>query len=216
VSREESQQTSRTRPLPPSLAVLLEAVNGLPTTGVPMQFGMSITTIQMARLYGKESERLENIEGLRTISSTWAPATVSYIFSDPEPGLKIMELISARGVFEQLVRNSESKGRLEEPFYLEFKGGVELSLRSGKVEARLAPFLADLNGIEAFRIRTCAICGQFFWAGRSDKRCCGDKCSHVLRQRELRARAVQNQDRVQENRKYKKRLNQRRKERRNG
>jgi hypothetical protein len=42
------------------------------------------------------------------------------------------------------------------------------------------------GGVEAKRIRLCQICRCLFWAGRTDKPCCGPKCSGILRQRKYR------------------------------
>jgi len=54
---------------------------------------------------------------------------------------------------------------------------VALSVDStGKLEVKQGPLLDALVGVEADRIRRCSECPRIFWAGRIDKRACGDKC----------------------------------------
>ena len=48
------------------------------------------------------------------------------------------------------------------------------------------PLIQAMDGVEADRIRECRICGQIFWAGRTDQACCKRRCAKVLRTRRWR------------------------------
>ena len=49
-------------------------------------------------------------------------------------------------------------------------------------------FASAIDGVEAKRIRECAVCYRIFWAGRIDQPSCSTACAHALRNRRYRAR----------------------------
>jgi hypothetical protein len=50
------------------------------------------------------------------------------------------------------------------------------------------PVLDALVGAQLDHIKSCALCGRFFWAPRSNSRCCGLQCRNAYNQRKSRAR----------------------------
>jgi len=59
--------------------------------------------------------------------------------------------------------------------------------------------------IDATRIRLCPICGRFFWATRSNRKACDERCVSTLRQRNYRNRDKDKEaEAKRNNRKYKK------------
>lgn len=48
------------------------------------------------------------------------------------------------------------------------------------------PLVASLVDVPADRIRSCAICGQVFWAPRANSECCSEKCRKTYNQRNSR------------------------------
>lgn len=58
----------------------------------------------------------------------------------------------------------------------------------GKVRFTPPHIVHLLEGSESARIRECAVCFKFFWAGRKDMQCCSSVCSHTQRQRRHRER----------------------------
>jgi len=53
------------------------------------------------------------------------------------------------------------------------------------------PIVEALLGVDVRRIRECAICCDFFWAGRIDQPCCSKKCAHVVRTRRWREKYLE-------------------------
>lgn len=58
----------------------------------------------------------------------------------------------------------------------------------GKLYVGRDKFAAAIDGVEASRIRECAICQRLFWAGRKTQQGCSTACAHALRNRRYRAR----------------------------
>jgi hypothetical protein len=58
----------------------------------------------------------------------------------------------------------------------------------GKLYVGRDRFAAAIDGVEASRIRQCAICHRLFWAGRKTQQGCSVACAHALRNRRYRAR----------------------------
>jgi hypothetical protein len=54
------------------------------------------------------------------------------------------------------------------------------------------PILDLLLGIDIRRIRKCRICENYFWAQRSDRRCCKRECADIFNQRLSRERKREN------------------------
>lgn len=73
---------------------------------------------------------------------------------------------------------------LEDRFATPFR--TYLTSDKGRVKSIQDPFVLAVEGIETSRIRKCANCRQFFWAGRLDQKCCGKKCNAAFRARRYR------------------------------
>src|SRR5207253_819591 len=56
----------------------------------------------------------------------------------------------------------------------------------GTFQFQLDDFAYAVKGVEAARIKRCANCQRFFWAGRIDQKCCNKRCSGAFRIRRLR------------------------------
>jgi hypothetical protein len=54
-------------------------------------------------------------------------------------------------------------------------------------------FLTALAGVEAARVRQCAICAHFFFALRKDQKACSKRCNGVRRVRDWRANQAQHE-----------------------
>jgi hypothetical protein len=59
---------------------------------------------------------------------------------------------------------------------------------NGILHTMLNEFAEAIDGVEASRIRECAICRRIFWAGRKTQQCCSTACAHALRNRRYRAK----------------------------
>lgn len=57
----------------------------------------------------------------------------------------------------------------------------------GLIEFERDDFMRAIEGVEVERLRRCAICSKFFWAGRLDQQCCSKNCANTLRNRRWRA-----------------------------
>lgn len=56
----------------------------------------------------------------------------------------------------------------------------------GVIRISIDPLMEALKGVEAARIRRCAICKRFFWAGRITQKCCSKQCANNYRVRRFR------------------------------
>ncbi|MDQ3818836.1 MAG: hypothetical protein M3362_14325 [Acidobacteriota bacterium] len=56
----------------------------------------------------------------------------------------------------------------------------------GTFQVQWDHFAYAVKGVEAARIKQCANCQRFFWAGRIDQKCCNKKCSGAFRVRRFR------------------------------
>ncbi len=56
----------------------------------------------------------------------------------------------------------------------------------GKLQKKDNFFLESLIGIDVTRIKRCRICQNFFWANRTDRQCCSEKCANVYNKRKSR------------------------------
>jgi predicted nucleic acid-binding Zn ribbon protein len=68
----------------------------------------------------------------------------------------------------------------------------EVYIEEGLFRRRYNSFLYIIDGIEASRIRECAICNLIFYAERIDKKCCSARCTNVFNVRRLRERYAEN------------------------
>lgn len=80
------------------------------------------------------------------------------------------------------------------PFLLPQLGPAILTLtyiyldKDGLIQFEGDVFTQAVEGVEASRIRECAICKRIYWAGRITQQCCSTACAHALRNRRYRAR----------------------------
>lgn len=63
----------------------------------------------------------------------------------------------------------------------------------GLVQKADAHILTVLIGKDITRIRQCAVCRNFFWANRKDRKCCSKKCADVNNQRNIRSKKKDNE-----------------------
>jgi hypothetical protein len=68
-----------------------------------------------------------------------------------------------------------------------FSGALHVN-EEGRFVTTLDPLFIELEGVEASRVRECAVCRHIFWAGRLDQKCCTTQCAKTLRTRRWRER----------------------------
>lgn len=74
------------------------------------------------------------------------------------------------------------------PFLPELRTNARIDVDDeGLIYVARDVFAAAVDGVEAKRIRQCAICHLIFWAGRITQQCCTPACAHALRNRRYRA-----------------------------
>jgi len=73
----------------------------------------------------------------------------------------------------------------------------EIWVRNGFVDTSwvdpFKDFLTALAGVEAARVRQCAVCAHFFFALRKDQKACSKRCNGVRRVRDWRANQAQHE-----------------------
>jgi hypothetical protein len=93
-------------------------------------------------------------------------------------------------VIVRLVREAEeSKITNKPPPFRPFALPIETFIfldDQGRLRVSMDDFAAAVRNIEAWRIRNCANCKRFFWAGRKDQKCCSKKCNGAYRVRRFR------------------------------
>src|SRR5262245_32073343 len=65
---------------------------------------------------------------------------------------------------------------------------------NGFLRRPAAPFAEAIEGVEVSRLRSCEICRKLFWAGRSDKVCCSEAHSRIIRKKKIREQQKVNKD----------------------
>jgi hypothetical protein len=94
-----------------------------------------------------------------------------------------------RSVLYTIARSYGSNQATGVPIAAAFQNLVSVVTDTGgNLRIQHDPLLQALEGVEARRIRECAICGRIFWAGRIDQSCCPKRCAKVLRTRRWRDR----------------------------
>lgn len=90
----------------------------------------------------------------------------------------------------RLVHEAEaSKTTRKPPPFRPFALPVETHIfldDKGKLQLSMDEFAVAVRNVEAWRIRQCANCRRFFWAGRIDQKCCNKKCNGAYRVRRYR------------------------------
>lgn len=93
--------------------------------------------------------------------------------------------------FQILVEATTSEGNLFQKNMIlqKIKLNAHLSLDiNGFINITNDPFAQAIEDIDVTRIRKCAICFKFFWAGRITQQGCSVACAHALRNRRYRAK----------------------------
>jgi hypothetical protein len=67
----------------------------------------------------------------------------------------------------------------------------------GKLRLQVDELTQALDGVELNRIRECKLCGQIFWAGRKDKKCCSLRCNNVYNVRNTPRRKLDKAQRME-------------------
>lgn len=84
------------------------------------------------------------------------------------------------------------RSKSDDPLYKGFSASVfaiTATVRissEGLIEFEKDEFLRAIEDVEVERLRCCAICGKYFWAGRLDQQCCSKNCANALRNRRWR------------------------------
>ncbi len=182
----------RTISAPELVAQFIDAVNAFPSDWIPQTKILELAKdLSMAR-----REELLSPIFVELLDS--APAPVQKIFgsvhgrrAEAEPLYRFVEQV--RDMLHEIADLNESKMpgdreltvRLPEVVYMEEGTG---HMKTWSAFPNL--FHDDKNDesvqIDWRRVRRCRICRKLFWAGRSDKVCCTEKCGRVLRAREWR------------------------------
>ena len=93
-------------------------------------------------------------------------------------------------IIVRLVREAEESSSTSKPLpFRPFALPVETYIfldEQGRLRVSMDDFAAVVRNIEAWRIRNCANCKRFFWAGRKDQKCCSKKCNGAYRVRRFR------------------------------
>jgi len=99
-------------------------------------------------------------------------------------------ILAAEEILNALTSN-DAQNELDTTWYVEeSSAGIRghLFVQDDKVHL-YPPVLFDfVVGVQVSRIRKCEICGNYFWAGRKDKKMCTEKCGAIKRKREERKR----------------------------
>lgn len=198
----------RTRPVPQQLATWLDIANDVSEgrlrtaiTELGSAYGTFGYLLEPVAPANRAQERLHIAQ---TFFAEWSPTTVRFLLPEDDtfdPALtaraRLTMLPDIRKFFETIA--NASAHTQDEWVPLPPGQMAFLRIESGRLKIKLAPFLIELQGLEAERIRKCSRCGSFFWAGRLNKTACSEECSRVLRQQKYR-----------DNRKYKKTRKKRR------
>ena len=184
--KTRSRQASRTRPCPQDLRERIEVVNSIPPD---KEFPDLWTDFDSVIRSGVDNVRTEFEKRLEQFP--WDEFSRFREFIDANSATLedvaacCRVLRDARSLLRAIAQMDLSAepllvlegGRVPETF-LQISTDAEGKLcftRSWIVEA--------LDGVEAARIRQCAICNQIFWAGRIDQQCCSTAHQKRLRTR---------------------------------
>jgi hypothetical protein len=188
----DGQQASRKRPVPEKLARYIDLANIIPPPDyVERSFGGRAL---------QEWWRVE-MQDVRDMVDKF-PGFKEYLESENLSGNKMSwgakilcdQLRAARAVLYAIAHTDKETWANEESLMVsrilrDYDHDLILLRVDERGNLRLDfPLLRAIEGVEASRIRECAICRAIFWAGRVDQRCCKTQCAHVLRTRKWRER----------------------------
>jgi hypothetical protein len=125
-----------------------------------------------------------------------------YLISETQGISKFYDIIQMMVAYSNFIENRErlriilhitlrSQGKSSTRFSFAQVPGFSGTLHvndNGKFVTTIDPLFIELEGVEATRIRECAICRHVFWAGRLDQKCCTTRCAKMLRTRRWRER----------------------------
>jgi hypothetical protein len=200
---KKAKQTARyLKPPPEKLARLIDLANQVPP-GLPME---SIASSMDLQAVHSSYEDWEN-ETYKVVLSSLAafPKDVREPFESFAAQAGKMALIhdyhriqQAREKlqiivgFNQKIAAAKASGKSLRgfTFAIPFRAYVGFDEQE-RLQIAVDEFASAVEDVEATRIRECANCGRFYWAGRMDQKCCSRKCNgvhRVRRHRELRAK----------------------------
>jgi len=146
----------------------------------------------VAKQQGQVAERTLKIAALKAHTADWGTAAIAHIFREdvgvPEPGDRLRELLIARDTFRRIADLGQRWSGSDDSIVIPARNTAEFVLKKGRLKLRVAPFLAMFDDIEVARIRICPgpDCHKFFWARRTDKPGCSERCALALRVRRHR------------------------------
>jgi hypothetical protein len=98
---------------------------------------------------------------------------------------RTIEAIDAKTNLQRLVENS-SKGLLEQDDIWLANTHATIRVIDSRINVVKSSFFLAIEGIDVRKLRSCEICGAFFWAKRATSKTCSSRCYNSLRQRRFR------------------------------
>lgn len=101
-------------------------------------------------------------------------------------------ILAAEEILDALTADEPQK-KLDTTWYVQDSGVLMGSLFVENDEVHLYPpiLFSFVVGLQVSRIRKCGICGNYFWAGRKDKKVCSPQCGATNRKRKERKRYME-------------------------
>jgi hypothetical protein len=189
----KAKQASRSKPIPAQLGKLIDLANivppecELPDSFIPMEdvplpgFGLGRADQYFINLIETKFPK-EQFPAFRQYLGPLYGERISSAHS------KYQQLRAARQTLRAIIVAGKDNFRYKEIRLKNIHDAlVELPIdEQGRIQVSPSPIVKALEGVEAFRIRLCPVCGKIFWAGRLDQPCCTPVCAHVLRTRRWR------------------------------
>lgn len=197
VTRKVSPKVTRLTPCPPALAIVINLANRIPPgpymRSIAGRMGMAFLSLLpdvhwqnetfelvMSYLKGFPTEVQESFASLA--SGSGKMAAINHYHEIQQAREKLMMVMRLNQ--ESRIDDDLREPPLEDPFATPFR--TYLTSDKGRVKSIQDPFVLAVEGIETSRIRKCANCRRFFWAGRLDQKCCSKKCNSAFRARRYR------------------------------
>ena len=101
-------------------------------------------------------------------------------------------ILAAEEILDALT-GKEPQKKLETTWYGHHSGALKGNLFVENDKVHLAPpvLYSFVVGLQVSRIHKCEICGNYFWAGRKDKKVCSPQCGATKRKRRERNRYME-------------------------
>lgn len=204
----KGQQASRLKPVPNELGSLIELARILPPSLSLLSFDDARLLVESeskeATGIGKASEALKIcLNGLG--EEDQLPADFRHYILGLPDACYLDQISALQNAIDRYVNFREARLKLcgvahinklrprklkeFEPFLESLSADTRTEIdEEGKVRFKKDWFGEAIEGVEAERVRECAICDVVFWAGRIDQWCCNPRCASLLRKKRKRER----------------------------